>query len=153
MVDKPTTGMSQFKLQEKTYEDGSSEEEPEEKEAREGIQIQEVNKFLSAGVLSPDLHKRLEMFTAKAPEPQHILRKNCKTCASCPTCFENSSGQTYYEILQTDAFRSHVCRVYLNPQEYRYKVKYIKHPAALPLSDSSNYQVANRRHISLRKGF
>ena len=104
-------------------------------------------------LLSPNLHKRLETFTAKAPEPQHRHRKSCKTCAACPICFENPAGQTYVEILQTEAFRSHVCRVYLNPQEYRYKVKYIKHPAALPLSDSSNYPVANRRHISLRKAF
>ena len=77
MVDKPTTGMSQFRLQEKTYEDDSSEEEPEEKEARKGIQIQEVTNFCQRGVISPDLDKRLETFTAKAPEPQHILQKNC----------------------------------------------------------------------------
>ena len=75
-VAKPATGMSQFKLQERTYEDDSSEEEPEKKETRKGIQIQEVNKFLLARVPSQDLHKRLETFSAKAPEPQHILRKN-----------------------------------------------------------------------------
>ena len=87
MVDKPTSGMSQFKLQDKIYKDGSSEEEPEEKEARKAIQIQEVKNFCQHGMLSPDLHRRLETFTAKAPEPQHRHRKSCKTCAACPICF------------------------------------------------------------------
>ena len=166
--------------------DGDSEEEPERKEAMKGIQIQEVNEFLSAGLLSPDLHKRLERFTAKVPEPQHILRKKCITCSKCPTCMEDPRGQTYYEILQADAFRAHVCRVYqnplhqsrtststsaltltltsaststlvststLDPLQYRYKVKYITDPTALPLNDSLNYQVAYRRHLSLRTAF
>ena len=56
MVDNPTTGMSQFKLQGRAYENGCSDEEPDEKEATKGIQIQEVNKFMSVGVLSTDLH-------------------------------------------------------------------------------------------------
>jgi hypothetical protein len=55
IVDKPTTGMGQFMLPEMN-KDGDSEEEPQRMEARKRIQIQEVNKFLSAGVLSPDLH-------------------------------------------------------------------------------------------------
>ena len=80
-------------LPEKLYKDGHSEEELEEKEARKGIQIQEVNKFLSAGVLSPDLHKRLERFTAKAPEDQHILRKNCITCTKYPACMKDPQAQ------------------------------------------------------------
>ena len=42
ILDKPTTGISQFMLPEKLYKDGHSEEEPEEKEARKEIQIQEV---------------------------------------------------------------------------------------------------------------
>ena len=56
MVDNPTTGMNQFKLQGRAYENGCSDEEPDEKEATKGIQIQEVNKFMSVGVLSTDLH-------------------------------------------------------------------------------------------------
>ena len=37
--------------------------------------------------------------------------------------------------------------------QYRYKVKYITDPTALPLSDSSNYQVSYKRHLSLRNTF
>ena len=54
-LHKPTTGISQLMLPE-INKDGDSEEEPQRMEARKRIQIQEVNKFLSAGVLSPDLH-------------------------------------------------------------------------------------------------
>jgi hypothetical protein len=36
----------------------------------------------------------------------------------------------------------------LDPLQYSYKVKYITDPTALPLSDSSNYQEAYRRHQS-----
>ena len=58
-------------------EEYSSVEDFKEEEKAKAVKIEEVNKFLSFGVVSKARHDRLELFTAKAPSPKHVLRPEC----------------------------------------------------------------------------
>ena len=58
------------------------------------------------------------------------------------------------EKMQTEAFKAHIWRIPNQERDaakYRYRIKYISDPNALPLPD--NYQISYMQHLSLRNAF
>ena len=136
---------------------GEANEWSEEKEVFEDVQLEakkaDIEKFIACGVVSKNLLEVLEVFTAPAVTPEHVLNPACKTCNKCTICFE-TGGQTFMEKMQTEAFKAHIWRIPNQERDaakYRYRIKYISDPNALPLPD--NYQISYMQHLSLRNAF
>ena len=95
----------------------------------------------------------LEVFTAPAVTPEHVLNPACKVCNKC-TLYVETGGLTYLEQLQTEAFKAHIWRIPIkkgNPANYRYRIKYMRDPSTLELPDK--YQINYHRHRNLRESY
>ena len=94
----------------------------------------------------------LEVFTALAVVPKHVLYPACKRRNKCTTCLE-TGGQTFLEKIQCDVFRAHIWRIPTEKGDakFRLRIKYMLDLSALHLP--ANYQISYMRHLSLRAVF
>ena len=147
---------SEMEPPELTDSEESDDDDPEDEGAIQA-RVEEARRLLTTGVVSKGLHRRLEMFTAKPPQPKHRLRAGCQTCPKCPQCMELADGQNFYMRLQLDAFRGHLVRQPVTSSDeqditqYRYHVRYIEDPNRMKIP--KNYETCVRRHLSLRRAF
>ena len=142
-------------------EDQSDEEDDEQVEqdhVRQQARAASAKDLLETGVLSRDLHIKLEKFAYTAPAPEHRLQPGCLTCKTCKICVESSNGESHYLKIATQGFAEHCMRVPLNPAgeeadphspSHYYQIKYLKLPGAP--APRLNLLEAFTRHCSLRK--